>query len=75
MKTYPAAKCVFVLPSSDRYSSQPCHDGFAGLSAEERAKHAEMLHRAYSIWECKGQPKDSQMADWLEAEAEVRGES
>ena len=65
-----------VVPqNSDQCFSQPCHAGFEGLNAVERAAHAEILHRAYSIWECKGRPDNCQLAHWLEAKAEVMGES
>jgi hypothetical protein len=49
--------------------------GFEALGAKERSTHAEILCRAHSIWQGKGQPDNSQLADWLQAEAEVLGES
>lgn len=55
--------------------SPPCHGNFEGLNAAERRLHAEILCRAHSIWECKGRPDNSELADWLEAEAEVTSES
>ena len=64
-----------VLATSEPGALQPCHDGFRYLTATERASRAEILHRAYSIWESKGSPADSQLADWLEAESEVLSEA
>jgi len=61
-------------PESAPESLPFCHDGFQGLSVTARAAHAEILHRAYSIWESKGSPEHSELADWLEAEAEVLAE-
>ena len=61
-------------PDAEDGTDLPPADGFEGLSAGERARRAEVLHRAYSIWESKGRPADSQLADWLEAEDEVRQE-
>ena len=55
-------------------SPLPCQPGFEGLSAAARASRAEILHRAYSIWESHGSPDNSQMSDWLAAEAEVLSE-
>lgn len=51
--------------------ASPCRDGFAGLTPAAQAQRAEIVHRAHSIWECKGRGTDHQLADWLEAEAEV----
>lgn len=56
-------------------NSESCGDGFAGLTAADQARRAEILHRAHSIWESKGRGPDHQLADWLEAEAEVLAES
>ena len=68
------AHFAIVLPHYQPDASPRCHDGFEGLNTEERSAHAEILCRAHSIWECKGQPSNSQLADWLEAQAEVLGE-
>ncbi|MBC7368578.1 MAG: DUF2934 domain-containing protein [Undibacterium sp.] len=48
--------------------------GFGGAAAPEQAAHAEILHRAYTIWESAGRPENRDLANWLEAEAEVSGE-
>ncbi len=69
----PAHPCLFI-PMSDRNSLRPCRDGFADLTVTERAAHAEILHRAYSIWESNGRPVGHALADWLQAEAEVQNE-
>ena len=63
-----------MLAESEPGASQPCHDGFRNLTVTERASRAEILHRAYSIWESKGSPENSRLDDWLEAEAEVLSE-
>ncbi|ATC63135.1 hypothetical protein CMV30_03725 [Nibricoccus aquaticus] len=46
---------------------------FPGLVSTDRAAHEEILHRAYSIWECAGRPENCEVAHWLQAEAEVVG--
>lgn len=50
-------------------------DGHAEENAALQAAHAEILHRAYSIWESKGRLESGQLEDWLEAEAEVLSET
>lgn len=49
--------------------------GFESLTNPGGATHEEIRHRAYSIWECAGRPANREVAHWLEAEAEVMGES
>jgi hypothetical protein len=41
------------------------------LKVTDRAAREEILHRAYAIWKSEGEPQDRQLANWLEAEAEV----
>ncbi|HEX2852000.1 MAG TPA: DUF2934 domain-containing protein [Opitutaceae bacterium] len=48
--------------------------GFEGLLSTDRAAREEILHRAYSIWECAGRPENREVENWLAAEAEVLGE-
>lgn len=62
-------------PDAESETDSPPADGFEGLSAEGRVRRAEIMHRAHSIWVSKGRPADSQLADWLEAEAEVLQET
>ncbi len=50
-------------------------DGFAGLSAPDKAIRQETLNRAYSIWDRAGRPDNRDLDHWLQAEAEVSGES
>lgn len=52
----------------------PCHDGFFGLDESQCTLRAEILHRAYSIWESKGRPDNDAVANWLAAEAELKNE-
>ncbi len=66
---------ISLLPAeAESEPDSPPADGFDGLNAAEQALRAEILHRAYSIWESKGRPANTQLADWLEAEAEVMQE-
>lgn len=53
---------------------RPNFDSFAGFATSERCAHAEISHRAHSIWESAGRPDNCQLAHWLEAEAEVLGQ-
>jgi hypothetical protein len=62
------------FPPAEAGLPPPEHDGFGGLNPAERATRAEILHRAYSIWESKGRPEGSAVADWLAAETEIRNE-
>ena len=48
--------------------------GFGGTDAPQRAAHEEIMHRAYSIWECAGRPENCGLEHWLAAEAEVLAE-
>ena len=48
--------------------------GFERVTNPAAPSLEEIRHRAYSIWECAGRPADREVAHWLEAEAEVRGE-
>ena len=74
MRSKITARSVLVPSTSDVVSAQPSHDGFESVHALAQAEHDETLCRAYSIWDCKGRPGNSQMADWLQAEAEVLSE-
>lgn len=65
---------AFPVSESDPEIVQPCHEGFAGLTAEARATRAETLFRAHSIWDNNGRPDNTEVADWLAAETEVRNE-
>jgi hypothetical protein len=67
-------KSIATAPSFEIERQQPSLDGFAGMTAADRASRAEILHRAFSIWENSGRPNGSEMAHWLQAEAEVLSE-
>jgi hypothetical protein len=43
------------------------------MKSTDRAPREEILHRAYAIWESEGHPESRQLANWLEAEAEIMG--
>jgi len=75
MSTLIAEPSLQEVPETLADCSQPCHAGFEGLNEAQRAFRAEIVHRAHSMWECKGRPVDSQLDDWLAAEAEVLRES
>ena len=45
--------------------------GAAGLNSNDRAAKEEIQHLAFEIWERKGRPEHSALADWLEAEVVV----
>ena len=64
-------QAAFILPHYQPDEPPPCPDGYEGLNALQRAQRAEILCRAYSLWDCKGRPDNSQLDDWLEAEAQV----
>jgi Protein of unknown function (DUF2934) len=60
---------------SDADIPTPALKGFENLAVTDRAAREEISHRAYSIWECAGRPENRELANWLEAEAEVLGET
>lgn len=41
------------------------------LHSSDRSVREEICHLAYEIWERKGRPGDTALADWLEAEARI----
>jgi hypothetical protein len=43
------------------------------MKSADRAPREEILHRAYAIWEGEGHPDNRQLANWLDAEAEMMG--
>ena len=75
MSTPIAQPSLQEVPETQADCSQPCHAGFEGLNEAQRASRAEIVHRAHSIWECKGRPDGSQLDDGLAAEAEVLREN
>jgi hypothetical protein len=48
--------------------------GFHLSAVPDKAAHEEILHRAYSIWECAGRPRHCEAEHWLKAEREVLSE-
>ena len=75
MESSNSGPSAFVLPHYQPDPGQPGQDGFEGLDLKQRAVRAEILCRAHSIWESKGRPDNSELADWLEAEAQVMSEA
>jgi hypothetical protein len=57
--------------SAESGFSTPILHRCVGLTSTDRAAREEILHRAYSIWENAGRPEKRELANWLEAEAEV----
>lgn len=49
----------------------PPSQGFNDSAAPGKSAHEEIMHRAYSIWECAGRPDNCERAHWQQAEAEV----
>lgn len=74
MKSPVARPPLPIIFDSDHGIPAPGPGGF-GPAAPQRAAHAEILQRAYSIWECAGRPENRELANWLEAEAEVWAEA
>ena len=71
MNTFSPVSLEAGLLNAESARTLPCLPGFEEIVDKQRASHAEILHRAHSIWESKGRRDDRQLADWLEAEAEV----
>ena len=53
--------------------SAPDDNDCEGFKCANRT-HEEIQHRAHSMWVSAGRPEHREVADWLAAEAEVRGE-
>lgn len=67
-----------LLPGSvhpDNSRSIATNKGFDRSAIPSKAAHEEILHRAYSIWECSGRPEHCEMDHWLKAEDEVLAEA
>ena len=71
MNTFSPGPLEPVLLNPETVRTLPCLPGFEEIVDKQRANHAEILHRAHSIWESKGRRDDRHIEDWLEAEAEV----
>jgi hypothetical protein len=41
------------------------------MKSTDRAPREEIQHRAYAIWQSQGEPDDSALAHWLQAENDV----
>ena len=75
MKTLISAPPLPILRDTRTSLSNTNSRGFESLTNPGGPAHEEIRHRAYSIWECAGRPANREVAHWLEAEAEVMGES
>lgn len=75
MKFYPSAGALPLILDPKPAASSQVQKNFPGMKSSDRAPREEILHRAYAIWESEGHPADRQLANWLEAEAEVMGHS
>lgn len=75
MKSYPSADKLPLILDREPAASSQVQEHFPGMKSSDRAPREEILHRAYAIWESEGHPADRQLANWLEAEAEVMGRS
>ena len=58
------------IPLTQHTTNEPL-DGANGLTSGNRAMREEILHRARSIWEQRGQPVGMDLSIWLEAEAQI----
>ena len=55
------------------HTTNEAMDGANGLTSTNRAMREEILHRARTIWETRGQPTGMDLAIWLEAESQILG--
>ena len=58
------------VPDKNAETNQPM-DGSKGLNSSNRAMREEILHRARTIWEQRGEPQGEDLSIWLQAESEV----
>ena len=72
MKLYSSARDLPSVPGRERATASEVPDNFPGMNSTDRAPREEILHRAYAIWEREGHPDDRKLANWLEAEAEMK---
>lgn len=54
-----------------RHTTNEAMDGANGLTSINRAMREEILHRARTIWEQRGQPTGADLSIWLEAESQI----
>lgn len=75
MKTLTSVPSTPIILDARTSLSTTDSAGFERVTNPGGPTHEEIRHRAYAIWECAGRPADREMAHWLEAESEVRGET
>jgi hypothetical protein len=73
MKSYRSARDLPLVLDREPASASQARDNFPGMKSADRAPREEILHRAYAIWEGEGHPDNRQLANWLDAEAEMMG--
>ena len=73
MKAYPTVLAAPLTPVRVPVAALSVHGDFPGMNSADRAPREEILHRAYALWESEGHPSNRELANWLDAEADVLG--
>ena len=73
MKSYPSTVDLPLILDRTTEPILPARQIFADSPFRPWAPREVIRHRAHAIWEREGHPDNRELANWLEAEAQIMG--